>query len=183
MKKEISTVAKEAITARILAALPELTEVRIGRVNAFAMDSGVKDENGKAVYVEVVVNAKNPDGTKTQGGATRTEPFDFAAAVDRYAEWKKEQDEKAVAPKAAKKSSASPEFTAKMNRIEETIREWVAAEMVDETRYTSTDVKNAVPGLADDSLLDIGRVMARIYGDMVTFDRVTEKGKNYYMKK
>ena len=74
MKNEIRVAAQSAIDS-ILTAIPNLIPVRVGKKDGYAIDTGVKDENGKPVYAVVEATIKNTEDTKT------SQAFDLDAAM------------------------------------------------------------------------------------------------------
>lgn len=178
MTNEIRINATNAALSALLSAMPHLVPVRVGKSNMYAMDTGVKDENGAPVYVTFDLTVKNTQPTKTAPA------FDYEASVAAYAEWLAEQANKPAKGEGstAKRNAEREANAAKREAQCKVVREWVAANMGDDDRLTATDFKNAIPEFAEESIMQVGTILKQVLADGVTLDMETEKGKKYYTK-
>lgn len=177
MTNELRISASSSALSALLSAMPNLVPVRIGKNNCYALDTGVKDENGNTVYVTIDLTVKNTEPTKTAPA------FDYNAAVEAYGAWVAEQANKPPKGEGSSKRKADAEANAaKREAACKVIRDWVAANMTEDDRMTATDFKNAIPEFADESIMQVGTLLKMVVADGITLDRETEKGKNYYTK-
>ena len=178
MTNEVRTNATNTALSALLSAMPNLAPVRIGKSNMYAMDTGVKDENGAPVYVTIDLTVKNTQPTKTNPA------FDYEASVTAYAEWVDEQANKSAKGEgsSAKRNAEREANAAKREAQCKVIREWVAANMNDNDRLTATDFKNAIPEFENETIMQVGTLLKQVLADRVTLDMETEKGKKFYTK-
>ena len=80
MKNEIRVAANASVDAMLNATMPGLIPVRVAKKDCYAVDTGVKDENGNTVFATVEITVKNPEATKTAPA------FDLDAAIAARAE-------------------------------------------------------------------------------------------------
>lgn len=173
MKNEIRVSATNAIEAIVEAHVPGLIPVRVAKKDCYAIDTGVKDENGNTVFATVEITVKNTEATKTSPA------FDLDAAIAARAE----NDAK---PKTEKKTKeADPEAEAKRakrNAEQELVKEWCVVNLTDEP-MTTTDIKAAIPELAEVSVMQVGTYLKNIAQDNAdTIKREVVKGKPYYSR-
>lgn len=151
MKNEIRVAAATAVES-MLTAIPNLIPVRVGKKDGYAIDTGVKDENGNPVYAVVDITIKNPDATKNAPA------FDFDAAVAARIEHDNQPK------KEAKKDEPDPEKearAAKRNADKETLLAWCVANLSDEP-LTATDIKEAVPEMESITIMQVGTYLKAI---------------------
>lgn len=145
MKSEIRVAAATAVES-LLTAIPNLIPVRVGKKDGYAIDTGVKDENGNPVYAVIEATVKNPEATKT------TPAFDLDAAVAA----RQESDEKPK--KEAKPAKSDPEKEARAAKREhekEILLAWCVENLSDEP-LTATNIKEAVPEMAALTVMAVG---------------------------
>ena len=169
MKNEIRVAAQTAVDS-LLTAIPNLIPVRVGKKDGYAIDTGVKDENGKTVYAVLEATVKNTEDTKT------SQAFDLDLAMQ-------ERTAHDNAPKKeAKKKEADPEAEAKRAKaqaMKEMVAEWCMENLTSEGMTTS-DIKNAIPELADVTVMQVGTWMTAIAKDNPSIQRDVVKGKPFY---
>jgi hypothetical protein len=176
MTTEIRTNANAAVVSLITAAIPGAEWVRVGKKNMLVVPSGIKDENGVMVYVTIETTAKSTTPTATAAA------FDVEAAKEEYAAWVATAAEKASAPKAPKVTDE--EKAAKAAKKEAQVKAicaWALEEMEDGKEYTTTEIKEAIAGFEDVSILSLGTLMK----DVVSTELVNveaKNGKKYYTK-
>lgn len=156
MKSEIRVAAATAIETVLLNAMSGLTPVRVGKKDGYAVDTGVKDENGNPVYAVVDITIKNPEATKT------TPAFDLDAAVAARTEHDSQ-------PKKVnlKKDEPDPEKEARAAKREQekaTLLAWCAENLSDEP-LTATNIKDAVPEMAALTVMAVGSHLKALAAD------------------
>lgn len=173
MKNDVRAAATAAVEAVLEGNVPGLIPVTVGKKNCYAIDTGVKDENGKTVFAVVEAVVKNTEDTKTSTA------FDLDAAVATRAE-KDAQPKKESKPKAA-----DPEADAKRAKREaeqQMVADWCMVNLTDEGMTTS-DIKAAIPELVEVSVMQVGTYLKNIVKDNPEAFKVeVEKGKKYYSK-
>ena len=169
MKNEIRVAAQSAINS-ILTAIPNLIPVRVGKKDGYAIDTGVKDENGKPVYAFIEATIKNTEDTKT------SQAFDLDAAIaartEHDAQPKKEVKSKEADPEAEAKRAAHKE----RERITE---EWCMTNLSGEG-LTASDIKAAIPELAEITVMQVGTYLKTISERNPSIQRNVVKGKPTY---
>ena len=173
MKSEIRNAATEVALSAFRAAMGEkVIPVRVSKKNGFAFDTGVTDENGKPVYVVFDLTVKATEDNKT--GSVKA--FDFEAAVQERIDYenapKKEAKPKTPDPEAEAKRAAHKE----RERITE---EWCMANLSGEG-LTASDIKAAIPELAEVSPMMVGTYMKNITERNLSIQRNVVKGKPTY---
>lgn len=173
MKNEIRVSATNAIEAIVEAHVPGLIPVRVAKKDCYAIDTGVKDENGNTVFATVEITVKNTEATKTSPA------FDLDAAIAARAE----NDAKPKTEKKAKEVDPEAEAKrAKRNAEQELVKEWCMVNLTDEP-MTTTDIKAAIPELAEVSVMQVGTYLKNIAQDNAdTIKREVVKGKPYYSR-
>lgn len=173
MKNEIRVSATNAIEAIVEAHVPGLIPVRVAKKDCYAIDTGVKDENGNTVFATVEITVKNTEATKTSPA------FDLDAAIAARAE----NDAKPKTEKKAKEVDPEAEAKrAKRNAEQELVKEWCMVNLTDEP-MTTTDIKAAIPKLAEVSVMQVGTYLKNIAQDNAdTIKREVVKGKPYYSR-
>ena len=169
MKSEIRVAAATAVES-LLTAIPNLIPVRVGKKDGYAVDTGVKDENGNPVYAVIEATVKNTEATKT------TPAFDLDAAVAARAE------NDAKPKKEAKVKEADPEVVAKRAAHKERERiteEWCMANLTSEP-LTASDIKAAIPELAEVTVMQVGTYLKAISERNPSIQRNVVKGKPTY---
>ena len=53
MKNEIRVAANAAVDSMLTAAMPGLIPVRVAKKDCYAVDTGMKDENGNAIFATI----------------------------------------------------------------------------------------------------------------------------------
>lgn len=145
MKSEIRVAAATAVES-LLTAIPNLIPVRVGKKDGYAIDTGVKDENGNPVYAVIEATVKNTEATKT------TPAFDLDAAIAARAE----NDSKPK--KEAKSAEPDPEKEARAAKREQEkgiLLAWCAENLSDEP-LTATNIKDAIPEMAALTVMAVG---------------------------
>lgn len=172
MKTEIRVAANSAVVSALREALGEkIVPVRVAKKDGFAFDTGVKDENGKPIYAVIEATVKNTEDTKT------SKAFDLEEAVQARID-----SENAPKKEAKPKKEADPEAEAKRAKaqsMKEMVAEWCMENLTSEGMTTS-DIKNAIPELADVSVMQIGTWLTAIAKDNPSIQRDVVKGKPYY---
>lgn len=173
MKNEIRVSATNAIEAIVEAHVPGLIPVRVAKKDCYAIDTGVKDENGNTVFATVEITVKNTEATKTSPA------FDLDAAIAARAE----NDAKPKTEKKAKQDDPEAEAKrAKRNAEQEMVKDWCMVNLTDEP-MTTTDIKAAIPELAEVSVMQVGTYLKNIAADNTdTIKREVVKGKPYYSR-
>lgn len=169
MKNEIRVAAQSAVDS-MLTAIPNLIPVRVGKKDGYALDTGVKDENGKPVYAVVEATVKNTEDTKT------SQAFDLDAAIAARTE------HDAQPKKEAKVKDADPEVVAKRAAHKERERiteEWCMANLASEP-MTASDIKAAIPELAEITVMQVGTYLKTIAERNGNIKRELVKGKPQY---
>lgn len=154
MKSEIRVAAATAVES-LLTAIPNLIPVRVGKKDGYAIDTGVKDENGNPVYAVIEATVKNTEATKT------TPAFDLDAAIAARAE----NDSKPK--KEAKSAEPDPEKEARAAKREQekaTLLAWCAENLSDEP-LTATNIKDAVPEMAALTVMAVGSHLKALAAD------------------
>lgn len=154
MKNEIRVAAATAVES-LLTAIPNLIPVRVGKKDGYAVDTGVKDENGNPVYAVIEATVKNTEATKT------TPAFDLDAAIAA----RKENDEKPK--KEAKSAEPDPEKEARAAKREQekaTLLAWCAENLSDEP-LTATNIKEAIPEMAALTIMAVGSHLKALAAD------------------
>lgn len=171
MKNEIRVAAATAVES-MLSAIPSLIPVRVGKKDGYALDTGVKDENGKPVYAVVEATVKNTEDTKT------SQAFDLDAAITARAE----NDSKPK--KEVKVKDADPEVVAKRAAHKERERiteEWCMVNLTSEP-LTASDIKTAIPELTKVTVMQVGTYLKNIAERNGNIKRELVKGKPQYSK-
>lgn len=173
MKNEIRVSATNAIEAIVEAHVPGLIPVRVAKKDCYAIDTGVKDENGNTVFATVEITVKNTEATKTSPA------FDLDAAIAARAE----NDAKPKTEKKPKQDDPEAEAKrAKRNAEQEMVKEWCMVNLTDEP-MTTTDIKAAIPELAEVSVMQVGTYLKNIAQDESnSVKREVVKGKPYYSR-
>lgn len=154
MKSEIRVAAATAVES-LLTAIPNLIPVRVGKKDGYAVDTGVKDENGNPVYAVIEATVKNTEATKT------TPAFDLDAAIAA----RQENDEKPK--KEAKSAEPDPEKEARAAKREQekaTLLAWCAENLSDEP-LTATNIKEAIPEMAALTVMAVGSHLKALAAD------------------
>ena len=173
MKNEIRVAANSAVEALIEGHVPGLVPVRVAKKDCYAIDTGVKDENGNTVFATVEITVKNTEATKTSPA------FDLDAAIAARAE----NDAKPKTEKKAKEVDPEADAKrAKRNAEQELVKEWCMVNLTDEP-MTTTDIKAAIPELAEVSVMQVGTYLKNIAQDEGNgVKREVVKGKPYYSR-
>lgn len=154
MKSEIRVAAATAVES-LLTAIPNLIPVRVGKKDGYAVDTGVKDENGNPVYAVIEATVKNTEATKT------TPAFDLDAAIAA----RQENDEKPK--KEAKSAEPDPEKEARAAKREQekaVLLAWCAENLSDEP-LTATNIKEAIPEMAALTVMAVGSHLKALAAD------------------
>lgn len=151
MKSEIRVAAATAVET-LLTAIPNLIPVRVGKKDGYAIDTGVKDENGNPVYAVIEATVKNTEATKT------TPAFDLDAAVAARAENdnKPKKEAKSTEPDPEKEARA-----AKRDAQKDIVLAWCVANLSDEGMST-TDIKAQIPELDGVTIMQVGTYLKAI---------------------
>lgn len=172
MKSEIRVAAATAVES-LLTSIPNLIPVRVGKKDGYAVDTGVKDENGNPVYAVIEATVKNTEATKT------TPAFDLDAAVAA----RKENDAKPK--KEAKSTEPDPEKEARAAKREQekaVLLAWCAENLSDEP-LTATNIKDAVPEMAPLTVMAVGSHLKALAADNPgVIKRDTVGGKVVYTR-
>ena len=173
MKNEIHVAANAAVEALIEGHVPGLVPVRVAKKDCYAIDTGVKDENGNTVFATVEVTVKNTEATKTSPA------FDLDAAIAARAE----NDAKPKTEKKPKQDDPEAEAKrAKRNAEQELVKEWCMVNLTEEG-MTTTDIKAAIPELSEISVMQVGTYLKNIAQDENNgVKREVVKGKPYYSR-
>jgi hypothetical protein len=173
MKNEIRVAANTAVENLLTAAMPNLIPVRVAKKDGYAIDTGMKDENGNTVYAVVEVTVKNTEATKTAPA------FDLDAAIAARAE----NDNKPK--KESKPKQDDPEAAAKREKREhqqKLVADWCMVNLTSEP-MTTTDIHAAIPELAGVSIMQVGTYLKNVAADNAeTIKREVVKGKPYYSR-
>lgn len=151
MKSEIRVATATAVES-LLTVIPNLIPVRVGKKDGYAVDTGVKDENGNPVYAVIEATVKNTEATKT------TPAFDLDAAIAA----RQENDEKPK--KEAKSAEPDPEKearAAKRDAQKDIVLAWCVANLSDEGMST-TDIKAQIPELDGVTVMQVGTYLKAI---------------------
>ena len=154
MKSEIRVAAATAVES-LLTAIPNLIPVRVGKKDGYAIDTGVKDENGNPVFAVIEATVKNTEATKT------TPAFDLDAAIAA----RQENDEKPK--KEAKSAEPDPEKEARAAKREQEkaiLLAWCAENLSDEP-LTATNIKEAIPEMAALTVMAVGSHLKALAAD------------------
>lgn len=170
MKNEIRIAASNA-AHEIVKSIPNLVPVLVAKKEGYALDTGVKDENGKPVYAVVEVTVKNTEDTKT------SQAFDLEACVQAL------QDKMSAPKKVSLKKETDPEADAKRAKREEqkhALHVWLTENLTEQ--MTTTDIQNACPDMNGISVMQVGSWLTAIAKDDPSIQRDVVKGKPYYSK-
>lgn len=154
MKSEIRVAAATAVES-LLTSIPNLIPVRVGKKDGYAIDTGVKDENGNPVYAVIEATVKNTEATKT------TPAFDLDAAIAARAE------NDAKPKKEAKSAEPDPEKEARAAKREQekaVLLAWCAENLSDEP-LTATNIKDAIPEMATLTVMAVGSHLKALAAD------------------
>ena len=172
MKSEIRVAAATAVES-LLTSIPNLIPVRVGKKDGYAVDTGVKDENGNPVYAVIEATVKNTEATKT------TPAFDLDAAVAA----RKKNDAKPK--KEAKSTEPDPEKEARAAKREQektVLLAWCAENLSDEP-LTATNIKDAIPEMAPLTVMAVGSHLKALAADNPgVIKRDTVGGKVVYTR-
>ena len=172
MKSEIRVAAATAVES-MLTAIPNLIPVHVGKKDGYAVDTGVKDENGNPVYAVIEATVKNTEATKT------TPAFDLDAAIAARAE----NDSKPK--KEAKSTESDPEKEARAAKREQekaVLLAWCAENLSDEP-LTATNIKDAIPEMAALTVMAVGSHLKALAADNPgIIKRDTVNGKVVYTR-
>lgn len=171
MKSEVRVAANSAVVSALREALGDkIVPVRVAKKDGFAFDTGVKDENGKPVYAVIEATVKNTEDTKT------SKAFDLEEAVQARVDAdnapKKETKTKTPDPEAEAKR-------AKANAMKEMVAMWCLENLPAEGMTTS-EIKAAIPELADITVMQVGSWLTAIAKENPTIQRDVVKGKPTY---
>ena len=171
MKNEIRVAASNA-AHEIVKSLPNLIPVLVAKKEGYALDTGMKDENGKPIYAVIDVTIKNTEDTTT------AKAFDLDACVQAL------QDKMSAPKKETKKKETDPEAEAKKQAREakkQALHAWLV-ENLDGEEKTTTDIQALCPDMADLSIMQVGTFLTAIAKDDPSIQRNVVKGKPYYSK-
>ena len=172
MKSEIRVAAATAVES-LLTSIPNLIPVRVGKKDGYAVDTGVKDENGNPVYAVIEATVKNTEATKT------TPAFDLDAAIAARAE------NDAKPKKEAKSAEPDPEKEARAAKREQekaVLLAWCAENLSDEP-LTATNIKDAIPEMATLTVMAVGSHLKALAADNPgVIKRETVGGKVVYTR-
>lgn len=154
MKSEIRVAAATAVES-LLTVIPNLIPVRVGKKDGYAVDTGVKDENGNPVYAVIEATVKNTEATKT------TPAFDLDAAIAARAEndAKPKKETKSTEPDPEKEARA-----AKREQEKAVLLAWCAKNLSDEP-LTATNIKEAIPEMAALTVMAVGSHLKALAAD------------------
>ena len=173
MKSEIRTAAQSSVISALRAALGEkIVPVRVAKKDGFAFDTGVKDENGKPIYAVIEATIKNTEDTKT------AKAFDLAEAVQARVD----SENAPKKERKTKESAPNPEVEAKRAAHKERERiteEWCMEHLTSEG-MTATEIKAAIPELADVTVMQVGTYLKNIAAHNTNVERNVVKGKPTY---
>lgn len=174
MKIDVREMASLTIDNLLKASLPSATLIRRNKKNGFALDTGVKDENGTPIYAIVSFSIGATEDTKT------TKAFNLEECIKEYTEWLN-------APKKEKKKSektTSPEEQEKRDRRNAQKKElyaWIDNNL-GETPMNTTEIQLACPAVETVPLMMVGTWMTAYAKDNPAIVRDTIKGKTFYRK-
>lgn len=176
MKSEIRVAASEvAISAFRTAMGDKIVPVRTAKKNGFAFDTGVKDENGKPVYVVFEATVKATEDNKS--GSAKA--FDLEAAVQELLDYENTPKKEA---KPKKESDAEAEAKrAQREEQKQALAEWCELNLTEEP-MTTTDIKAGCPEMEQVIIMQVGTWMTAIAKDNPSIKREVIKGKPYYSK-
>ena len=172
MKNEIRVAANAAIENYLTANIPNLIPVRVAKKDCYAIDTGMKDENGNTVYATVEVTVKNTEATKTAPA------FDLDAAIAARAE----NDNKPK--KESKPKQDDPEAEAKRAKREaqkQALHDWLTDNLT-EQQMTTTDIQAACSDMDGVTIMQVGSWLTAIAKEDSSIKRDVVKGKPYYSK-
>ena len=172
MKSEIRVAAATAVET-LLTAIPNLIPVHVGKKDGYAIDTGVKDENGKPVYAVIEATVNNTEATKT------TPAFDLDAAIAARAE------NDAKPKKEAKSAEPDPEKEARAAKREQekaVLLAWCAENLSDDL-LTATNIKEAIPEMATLTVMAVGSHLKALAADNPgIIKRGMANGKVFYTR-
>ena len=152
-------------------AISSLVPVLVAKKEGYALDTGVKDENGKPIYAVIDVTVKNTEDTKT------SQAFDLEACVQAL------QDKMSAPKKVSTKKETDPEADAKRAKREEqkhALHMWLTENLAEQ--MTTTEIQNACPDMNGISVMQVGTWLTAIAKDDPSIQRDVVKGKPYYSK-
>ena len=171
MKNEVRIAASNAAHEVVKNAISSLVPVLVAKKEGYALDTGMKDENGKPIYAVIDVTVKNTEDTKT------SQAFDLEACVQAL------QDKMNAPKKVSLKKEADPEAEAKRAKREEQKRAlhvWLTENLTEQ--MTTTDIQNACPDMSGIPVTQVGTWLTAIAKDDPSIQRDVVKGKPYYSK-
>ena len=171
MKNEVRIAASNAAHEIVKNAISSLIPVLVAKKEGYALDTGMKDENGKPIYAVIDVTVKNTEDTKT------SQAFDLEACVQAL------QDKMNAPKKVSLKKEADPEAEAKRAKREEqkhALHVWLTENLTEQ--MTTTDIQKACPEMNGISVMQVGTWLTAIAKDDPSIQRDVVKGKPYYSK-
>lgn len=171
MKSEIRIAAANA-AHELVKSLPNLVPVLVAKKEGYALDTGVKDENGKPIYAVIDVTIKNTEATKTAPA------FDLDACVQAM-------QDKMNAPKKEKKTKvADPEAEAKRAAHaarQDALELWCLDNLPTDEGMSTAEIKAALPELLDEvTIMQVGTYLKAIAEKNPIVQRNVVKGKPLY---
>ena len=173
MKNEVRVAAATAVENALLSVIPNLIPVRVAKKSGYAIDTGVKDENGKSVYAVIDITVKNTEDTQTAPA------FDLNAAIaERKAyDSQPKKEKKETEPDPEKEARA-----AKRNADKEALLAWCVANLSNEP-LTATDIKEAVPEMENITIMQVGTYLKAIAAENPDIvNRALVNGKVVYTR-
>ena len=172
MKTETRNAAANAAHEIVKNAISSLVPVLVAKKEGYALDTGVKDENGKPIYAVIDVTVKNTEDTKT---ATA---FDLEACVQAL-------QDKMNAPKKETKSKKAPDPKMEAKRAahaarQDALEKWCLENLPCGEGLTATQIKELVPELAEVTIMQVGTYLKNIAAKNPTVQRDVVKGKPLY---
>lgn len=173
MKNDVRAVATSTIENRLNNLLSDATLVRRNKKNAWAVDTGAKDENGTPIYALVSFSLGATEDTKT------AKAFNLEEGIQGYTKWLN-------TPKKEKKpaKTLSPEEQEKRdlrNAQKQALFAWVENNL-GASMMTTTDIQLACDDVKGVPLMQVGTWMTAYAKDNDTIVREQHKGKTYYRK-
>jgi len=172
MKNELRNAAMEAVNSVIMSRLDGIvTPVTVGKRDLWAFDTGVRDENGKPVYVTLDFTVKNTEDVGDN------KAFNFADAQ----ELRKEREN---TPKKEKKDTSEAEKkkaenAAKRKAKVDSLRDWCLANMTSTEKRTTAEIKDGCAEMTEEIIMNVGKYLKEL-AEEGTLNRTMENRKIYY---
>lgn len=172
MKTEIRIAASNIAHEIVKSSIANLVPVLVAKKEGYALDTGMKDENGKPIYAVIDITVKN-----TEDNASGTaKGFNLEEAVQAL------QDKMNAPKKVSIKKETDPEAEAKRAanaERQDKVEQWCITNLTD-TPMTATDIQKAIPELEGIAVMQVGTYLKNIVAKNPVIQREQKDGKWMY---